>query len=48
MKRLTLEEIKNRYPNEWVLLADPETDSVLNIKTGIVVAHSPHRNEIYL
>ncbi len=48
MKRITLDQIKKRYPNEWVLLAEPETDKMLNIKSGIVIAHSPQRSEIYL
>jgi hypothetical protein len=48
MERTTLDKIKKRHPNEWVLLAEPETDAMLNIKSGIVIAHSPHRSEIYL
>ncbi|MFQ5706010.1 MAG: hypothetical protein ACE5HO_01090 [bacterium] len=46
MKRMSLNEIRKKYPDEWVLLAGPETDEFLNIKTAVVIAHSPHRSEI--
>ena len=48
MKHMNLHEIKKKYPDEWVLLAEPETDEVLNIKNAVVIAHSPQRSEIYL
>lgn len=47
MERLAFNEIKTRYPDEWVLLKDPETVEGLSIKSGVLVAHSSNRDDIY-
>lgn len=47
MKRMIWNEIRKRYPDEWVLLAEPETVKGLKIKAGIPIAHSANRSEIY-
>lgn len=44
---LTLEEIINKYPNEWVLIAYTELDDSLNVVRGKVLANSPNRDDIY-
>ena len=44
---LTLEEIQQRYPDEWVLIVEPEIDKYLNVVRGKVLAHSPDRDEAY-
>ena len=44
---LTVEQIKNSYPGEWLLVGEPELDSCLNLVAGHVLAHSPSREEIY-
>jgi len=43
---LTIEEICSRYPREWVLIADTESDEQWNPIRGEVLAHSPDRDEI--
>lgn len=43
---LTIEEIRSRYPREWVLIADTESDDEWNVIRGEVLAHSPERDEI--
>ncbi|NET57100.1 MAG: hypothetical protein F6K47_13315 [Symploca sp. SIO2E6] len=43
---LTIEEIRSRYPCEWVLIADTESDDQWNPIRGEVLAHSPERDEI--
>lgn len=43
---LTIEEIRSRYPREWVLIADTESDDELNVIRGQVLVHSPDRDEI--
>jgi len=43
---LKIEEIRSRYPQEWVLIADLEADEQLNIIQGEILAHSPNRKEI--
>jgi hypothetical protein len=44
---LTLEEIKERYPQQWVLIAYTEEDEYLNVIRGEVLAYSPDRYDIY-
>ena len=44
---LTLEEIQTRYPGEWVLVGEPETDDALRVQRGTVIHHSPDRDEVY-
>ncbi|WP_228055963.1 hypothetical protein [Microcoleus sp. LEGE 07076] len=43
---LTAAEIRDRYPREWVLIADTESDDLWNVISGEVLAHSPEREEI--
>lgn len=43
---LTVAEIRDRYPREWVLIADTESDDLWNVIRGEVLAHSPEREEI--
>lgn len=45
---LTLAEIHDRFPSEWILVADPELDDQLEIIRGRVVAHSKDRDEVDL
>lgn len=44
---LNIAEIKNLYPDEWVLIGDPEMDkSELNVLSGIPVLHSKDKKEV--
>jgi L-rhamnose mutarotase len=43
---LTIAEIRDRYPCEWVLIAEPESDEQWNALRGKILAHSPDREEI--
>ena len=43
---LTVAEIERRYPDEWILLEDPELDEHLNVLRGRVLAHSKDRDEV--
>ena len=45
MKAKTIEEIKAAYPNEWVLLGNPETD-LATVKSGILLFHSKDYLEV--
>lgn len=40
---LTMDEIKNRFNSEWVLIADPETDQFHNVLSGKVIYHNSDR-----
>ena len=41
---MTIEEIRSRYPREWVLIADTESDEDWNVIRGEVLVHSPDRD----
>jgi hypothetical protein len=42
-----MEEIKNSYKSEWILIENPETDENLEIRSGIILWHSKDRDELY-
>jgi hypothetical protein len=44
---LTLEQIRQRYDGEWVLIAYTEIDQNLIPLRGEVLAHSSNRDEVY-
>jgi hypothetical protein len=46
-KPLSVREIRRRFPNEWVLLMDPQHDSTLAVTSGTVVEESKDRDEVY-
>jgi hypothetical protein len=43
---LTLDQIEARFPSEWVLIGDPQTDESQHLLSGIVLFHSPNRDEV--
>lgn len=47
MQRMTYSEIKKNYPDEWVLIDEPEVDEALEVRSGIVVAHNSRRDPVY-
>jgi hypothetical protein len=42
---LTIEEIKQKYPNEWVLLGNPVIDNT-KVLSGIPIYHAKDKREI--
>ena len=44
---LTMAEIEAKYPNEWVLIANPKLSKHHEIVGGVVVLHSPDKAEYY-
>jgi hypothetical protein len=44
---LTIEEIKSRYPSEWVLVGEPQLDEMSRLLAGKVLFHSSIRDEVY-
>ncbi|MEG4303792.1 hypothetical protein [Microcoleus sp. D3_18a_C4] len=46
-KIMSLEEIFSLYPDEWVLIVNPQLDEELNVIRGEVLAHATERDEIY-
>jgi hypothetical protein len=44
---LTVSEIETQFDAEWILVSDPQTDESLEVKGGVVLWHSPDRDEVY-
>ena len=43
----TIDEIKKSYPDEWVLLGNPEmNEQEQKILSGVVLYHSPDKREL--
>lgn len=48
MKTQRIEAIKKRYHREWLLVAIDEVDEATTTPiSGKLIAHSPHRDEVY-
>src|SRR6266487_2979741 len=45
-KVMTIEEIERVYDSEWVLLEDPVTDELTQVKSGKVLCHTKDRTEL--
>jgi hypothetical protein len=43
---LTLQEIMTRYPGEWVLLEDVETNELMEVRRGRVLWHSRNQDDV--
>ncbi len=41
------DEMKARFPDEWVLVGDPETDENMQVLAGEVLWHTKDRDELY-
>lgn len=46
--KMTWEEMKKAYSEEWLLIVDFELDKMGNIKSGIVLRHSKSKDEVYV
>lgn len=48
MKAQRIEAIRKRFHREWLLIAVREMDEATTTpRTGCLLAHSPHRQDIY-
>jgi len=45
-ERLSIEDIKRSYPDEWILIGDPEEDENGWDISGIVLYHSADKREL--
>jgi len=45
--KITWEEMKSEYPNEWLLIVDFETDESGHVLSGTVARHSKDKDEVY-
>lgn len=44
---LTIEEMEARYPAEWVLIDNPETDKQSGVTRGKVLFHDPDQDKVH-
>ena len=44
---LTTEQMKARFPAQWLLITDYKLDALASLRKGRVVAHSKDREEIH-
>lgn len=44
---MTIKEIEARFPDEWILVIDPDTGPDLAVRSGVVAAHSKDHDEVY-
>ncbi len=43
---LTMQEIEDRFPSQWVLIGELVTDDQLEILSGRVLGHGPDRESV--
>ena len=46
-KRMTLEEMTQKYPDEWLFIIDCEISENTELLSGIVVVHSKSEKDIH-
>ena len=47
-KRMTVEEMEEKYPNMWLFIVDPENhEGTTQLKSGIVDIHDVSRDKVY-
>ncbi len=44
---LTKEQMKAKYPDQWLLVTDYELDPATSLRKGRVIAHSKGREDIH-
>jgi len=42
----SIDDIKKSYPDEWILLGNPEEDKYEQTISGVVLYHSPDKREV--
>jgi len=43
---MTKAEIDAQFPDEWILVADPDSGPDHRVRSGVLVAHSKDRDEV--
>lgn len=46
-ERLAIEEIEQKYPDEWLLIVDCEISENTELLSGVVAVHSKSREDIH-
>jgi hypothetical protein len=45
---LSIEQMRSAYPNQWLLVANTQTDDNLDLLAGEVIVHSVDCEQIYV
>ena len=45
--KISWNEMKNKFPDEWLLIVDCEVDKDGHILSGIVTRHSTEKDEVF-
>ena len=46
-QKMTWEEMKKTFPDEWLLITDYEHNEMGQLRAGIVVRHSKEKQEVF-
>ncbi len=46
-KKMTWEEMKQAFPNEWLMIVDYEKNEFGTMTVGSVIKHSPEKDEVF-
>jgi hypothetical protein len=46
-QKMTWKEMKQAFPDEWLLITDYEDDEMGQVKEGVVVRHSRVKKEVF-
>lgn len=44
---MAITDMHTRFPAEWLLIEDPQTDESLEVQSGKIIAHSKNRDDVY-
>ena len=48
VERLTIAEMEQKYPNEWLFIIEPEiSENTTHLVSGIVQVHSKSRDDVF-
>lgn len=47
MQRMTWEEMKEAFPDEWLMIVDYETDASGRLTSGVIERHSQSKDVVY-
>jgi hypothetical protein len=47
MEFMTIEEMRTRFPTQWLLIGDPQMDDMERLSAGTVLWHSENRDELH-
>ena len=44
---MTVDEMREQFESEWILVQDPQTNEALEVLGGVVLHHGKDRDEVY-